>query len=146
MSVKTMRLEIVSLAETKFSGEVAHVICAGALGELGLYPGHTALLSPIKPGVVEFVPVLSGVEGLEQVLYVSGGILEVQPDVVTILADTILRAEDIDEASAVEAQSKAAKSMESKLSETEIATATASFAQAAAQLQAISRLRKKIKH
>ena len=112
----------------------------GVAGELGIYPKHTPLLTQIKPGAVRIkVPN----EAEETLVFVQGGFLEVQPNVVTVLADTAIRAHDLDEAKALEAKSKAEDAMRSKLSAEEIAKAQAELAAAAAQLQAISRLRKR---
>jgi len=111
----TIHLDIVSAEESIFSGRVQHISVSGEEGELGIYPGHTALLSGIKPG---------GVTALKQnddtvVFYISGGLLEIQPGVVTILADTVLRADEIDALAAVEAETKA-KEMLSEKKKTDI--------------------------
>lgn len=99
----SLALDIVSAEQTIFSGQVTSLIVSGAMGELGIMPGHSPLLTTIKPGKIRY----KTIEGDESLLYISGGILEVQPSVVTIMADTVLRAEDLDDAVALEAQEKA---------------------------------------
>jgi F-type H+-transporting ATPase subunit epsilon len=136
----TMHIDVVSAEESIYSGEAEFVVLPGVAGELGIYPKHTPLLTQIKPGAVRIkVPN----EAEETLVFVQGGFLEVQPNVVTVLADTAIRAHDLDEAKALEAKSKAEDAMRSKLSAEEIAKAQAELAAAAAQLQAISRLRKR---
>jgi F-type H+-transporting ATPase subunit epsilon len=137
---KTIHVDVVSAEESIYSGEAEFVVLPGVAGELGIYPQHTPLLTQIKPGAVRIkVPN----EAEETLVFVQGGFLEVQPNVVTVLADTAIRAHDLDEAKALEAKSKAEDAMRSKLSAEEIAKAQAELASAAAQLQAISRLRKR---
>jgi F-type H+-transporting ATPase subunit epsilon len=137
---KTIHVDVVSAEESIYSGEAEFVVLPGVAGELGIYPQHTPLLTQIKPGAVRIkVPN----EAEETLVFVQGGFLEVQPNVVTVLADTAIRAHDLDEAKALEAKSKAEDAMRSKLSAEEIAKAQAELAAAAAQLQAISRLRKR---
>ncbi len=132
--------DVVSAEESIYSGEAEFVVLPGVAGELGIYPKHTPLLTQIKPGAVRIkVPN----EAEETLVFVQGGFLEVQPNVVTVLADTAIRAHDLDEAKALEAKAKAEDAMRSKLSAEEIAKAQAELAAAAAQLQAISRLRKR---
>ena len=136
----TIHVDVVSAEESIFSGEAEFVVLPGVAGELGIYPKHTPLLTQIKPGAVRIkVPN----EAEETLVFVQGGFLEVQPNVVTVLADTAIRAHDLDEAKALEAKAKAEDAMRSKLSAEEIAKAQAELAAAAAQLQAISRLRKR---
>jgi F-type H+-transporting ATPase subunit epsilon len=136
----TIHVDVVSAEESIYSGEAEFVVLPGVAGELGIYPQHTPLLTQIKPGAVRIkVPN----EAEETLVFVQGGFLEVQPNVVTVLADTAIRAHDLDEAKALEAKSKAEDAMRSKLSAEEIAKAQAELAAAAAQLQAISRLRKR---
>lgn len=139
MAAKLQRLDIVSVEEKIFSGDVEFTICTGELGELGIHPGHLPLMSPIKPGHVKYR--LPNQE--EEVLYISGGILEVQPDVVTILADTIIRAEDLDEAAAIDAKEKAEQALSNKQGEIDFAKATAELVRAAAQIHAIREWRKR---
>ena len=136
----TIHVDVVSAEESIYSGEAEFVVLPGVAGELGIYPQHTPLLTQIKPGAVR----IKGPDEAEETLvFVQGGFLEVQPNVVTVLADTAIRAHDLDEAKALEAKSKAEDAMRSKLSAEEIAKAQAELAAAAAQLQAISRLRKR---
>ena len=136
----TIHVDVVSAEESIYSGEAEFVVLPGVAGELGIYPKHTPLLTKIKPGAVRIkVPN----EAEETLVFVQGGLLEVQPNVVTVLADTAIRAHDLYEAKALEAKSKAEDAMRSKLSAEEIARAQAELAAAAAQLQAISRLRKR---
>jgi len=135
----TVHLDIVSAEAEIFSGLTEMISVTGVLGELGIMPGHTPLLTMIKPGQISTR--LQG--GKEEVYYVSGGMLEVQPDKVTILADTITRATEIDEAAAIEAKEKAEKILAEKKTEVDYTAALAQLSQAMAQLQAINQLRKK---
>ncbi len=136
----TIHVDVVSAEESIYSGEAEFVVLPGSMGELGIYPKHTPLLTQIKPGAVRIkVP---GQEE-ETLVFVQGGFLEVQPNVVTVLADTAIRAHDLDEAKALEAKAKAEEAMRGKLSAEEIAKVQAELAAAAAQIQAIQRLRRK---
>tara|TARA_B100002051_G_C16696831_1_gene618663 strand:+ start:698 stop:1126 length:429 start_codon:yes stop_codon:yes gene_type:complete len=141
MAQKTMLLDIVSAESKVFTGTVSFVAVTGAQGELGIYPGHTALITPIKPGQVQAV--LENQE--EQLFYISGGVIEVQPTNITILADTAARADDLDEAAANAAKEHAEKIIADQQSGMEYSTALTELAEAAAQLRAISQLRQKIK-
>lgn len=134
----TMHLTVVSAEAAIFSGLVQMVIANGDIGELGIMPGHTPLITSLKPGVIRAILP----EGQEEVFYVKGGVLEVQPDVVTILADTAVRAADLDEAAALEAKERAEKLLEGKKAEIEYSQALSELSEAAAQLRAIQRLRK----
>lgn len=140
-STKTMALEIVSAEASVFSGVVEHLAVTGSMGELGIHPGHTALLTSLKPGQVQIV--LDG--GKQDVFYISGGMLEVQPDVVTILADTAARAEDLDEAAALAAKEQAERAIEDKRTDVDYSRAMGELAEALAQIRAIQTLRNKIK-
>ena len=133
----TIRLDIVSAERELFSGECEMVIAPGAMGELGILPRHTPLVTRLKPGEVRAR--LPG--GEEQSFYVSGGMLEIQPHIVTVLSDTGQRAEDLDEAVALAAQEQAERMLTDRASDIDEARARAELAQAAAQLQAIRRLR-----
>ncbi len=136
----TMHVNIVSAEQEIFSGTAEQVIAPAKMGEVGIYPRHTQLLTQLKPGEVRVVR-----EGGEEEFYfVSGGMLEVQPHVVTVLADTALRARDLDEAKAMEAKAKAEQALEDRQSDVDYATAEAELAEAIAQLQTIQRLRKKL--
>lgn len=137
---KTLHVDIVSAEEAIFSGEAEMVVAPGESGELGILPEHTPLLTRIKPGTVRIIP---GSEGAEEVIYVSGGMMEVQPDRVTVLADTSVRAHDLDEAKAMEAERLAKEAIASRTGAMEIAKAQAELAEAVAQLQAIRKLRQK---
>lgn len=135
-----MQIEIVSAEKAIFSGEATHIIATGSLGELGIYPGHTQLLTALKPGPVRIVKP----NDEDEILYISGGILEVQPQLVSILADTAIRASDLDEMAALEAKEHAEKILSDKQADIDYAKATAELAQAVAQLQVISKLKKKL--
>lgn len=139
--MKTIQLEIVSAEASIFSGEVRFVSVTGAAGELGIYPGHAPLLTSLKPGQIHAV--LN--DGSEEVFYMSGGMLEIQPTMISILADTAYRADDLDEAAATTAKQQAEKILEQTTTGLEYSKALAELAEAAAQLRAISLLRDKIK-
>ena len=138
----TIRCDIVSAEEEIFRGDVQMVVATGELGELGIAPKHAPLITRLKPGQVRVILA----NGEEQFFYVSGGILEVQPQVVTVLADTAIRAADLDEAKAKEAKAEAERILANRGEAMEIAEAQAQLAQAVAQLQALERLRKNLKH
>src|SRR5690606_16360656 len=138
----TIRCDIVSAEEEIFHGTVEMVVATGEMGELGIAPRHAPLITRLKPGQVRVI--LPG--GEEQFFYVSGGILEVQPQVVTVLADTAIRAKDLDEKAALEAKSEAERELANRTDALEVAEAQARLAQAMAQLQALERLRKNLKH
>lgn len=135
-----MRLDIVSAEQQIFSGEVETIFVTGEMGELGITPGHSQLLTTLRPGYVRTVT-----KDQEEVFYVSGGMLEVQPYIVSVLADTAMRAEDLDEAAAVSAKEQAEKALSGKHSAMDIARATAELAELSAQIQAISQLKKRLK-
>lgn len=135
---KTIQVDIVSAEQEIFSGTAERVIAPGEAGELGILPEHMPLLTRIKPGTVR---IQNGAE--EEVIYVSGGMMEVQPDRVTVLADTSVRAHDLDEAKAMEAQRMAKEAIASRTGAMEIAKAQAELAEAAAQLAAIRKLRQR---
>ena len=138
----TIQCNIVSAEREIFSGLATMVVVSGEIGELGIAPNHAPLITRIKPGQVR---VLNG-DADEQHFYVSGGILEVQPDLITILSDTALRAADIDEAKALEAKAEAERLLAGRDASMEIAAAQQQLMQAVAQLQALERLRKNLKH
>ena len=137
----TMHLDIVSAEHEIFSGVAEVVVAPAIMGEVGIYPRHTQMLTPLKPGEVR----ITKPGGEEESIYVSGGILEVQAHVVTILSDTAVRAADLDEAAAMEAKEKAEQALKDQTGEINIADAQAQLAEAMAQLQAISRMRSKMK-
>lgn len=141
---KTFRCNIVSAKEEIFSGAVEMLIVTGSLGELGILPGHTPLLTGLKPGSARIrLPSGSGQGGevLEEVFFVSGGFLEVQPTVVTMLTDTAVRADTLDEAAVRAAKEKAEKMLSERTSDFQFGLAAAQLAEAAAQLRALERFR-----
>lgn len=129
----TVHCDIVSAEEKIFEGLVETIVCEGEQGELGIKPKHAPLLTRLNPAPVK----LTLQNGSEEVYYVSGGFLEVQPDVVTILADTALRANDIDEAAAAKAKQDAEQAIADKMAEAEFAQVAADLARAAAQLRTL---------
>ena len=136
----TIHVDVVSAEESIFSGEAKFVALPGEMGELGIYPRHTPLITRIKPGAVR---IERADNGEEEFVFVAGGILEVQPDCVTVLADTAIRGHDLDEAKALEAKKLAEQAMANAKTEIDLAAATSEFATMAAQLAAIQKLRKK---
>ncbi len=135
----SMQVDIVSAEGEIFSGKADMLFAQAANGEIGIMPHHTQFLSQLKPGTVR---VVSGDE--EDYFYINGGIIEIQPSVVTVLADTAIRAADLDEAQAKEAKRQAEEAMENAKSETDIARAQVELAEAVAQIQAISKLRDRL--
>ncbi|AKM30531.1 F0F1 ATP synthase subunit epsilon [Pandoraea faecigallinarum] len=133
----TIHVDVVSAEEEIFSGKARFVALPGEAGELGILPGHTPLITRIKPGAVR----IEDEAGNEDFVFVAGGILEVQPGTVTVLADTAIRGKDLDEAKANDAKRRAEEAMSNKDSNIEYATAQAELAQAVAQLAAIQKLR-----
>jgi len=140
MAAATIHVDVVSAEESIFSGEAEFVVLPGEAGELGIYPRHTPLITRIKPGTVEITPAGGGEK---QLIFVAGGILEVQPKVVTVLADTAIRGADLDEAKASEALRRAQEAMAKAQDKQEIAAVEGELAMLAAQLAAIRKLRKK---
>ena len=138
----TIRCDIVSAEAEIFHGTATLVVASGEMGELCIAPRHAPLITRLKPGYVRVV----AEGGEEQFFYVSGGILEVQPQVVTVLADTAVRAKDLDEVAALRAKEEAERKLGDRTDTIEIAQAQAELAQALAQIQAIERLRKAMKH
>jgi len=136
----TIHVDVVSAEESIFSGEAEFVVLPGEVGELGIYPQHTPLITRIRPGAVRITPPGGGDEHL---IFVAGGILEVQPKVITVLADTAIRGADLDEAKANEALKKAEEARRSARDKQEIAAVESELAMLAAQLAAIRRLRKR---
>ncbi|MBN8412778.1 F0F1 ATP synthase subunit epsilon [Halomonas denitrificans] len=135
---KTIQCEIVSAEGSVYSGSAEQVVAAGILGDLGILAGHTPLLTELAPGPVRVLN-----EGREENYYVSGGFIEVQPEKVIVLADTAVRASDLDEASAEEARKQALKAMEDKSAEMDYTRAAAELSEAMAQLRTIQQLRRK---
>jgi len=138
----TIRCDIVSAEAEIFHGEATMIVATGELGELGIAPRHAPLITRLKPGKV----VVTQANGEQLDFAISGGILEVQPQVVTILADTAVRAQDIDEASVRAAKEEAERILANRGEAMEVAEAQAKLAEVTAQLQALERLRKNLKH
>ena len=136
----TVHCDIVSADESIFSGLIEMVVATGSLGELGVTAGHAPLLSDLKPGPVRLIKQ----NGEEEIYYLSGGYLEVQPIMVSILADTAVRADDIDEAAAAEAIKDAEQALANQTGEIEYSKAAAMLAEASAQLKTVAQLRKKL--
>ncbi|CAB5498679.1 ATP synthase epsilon chain (EC 3.6.3.14) [uncultured Gammaproteobacteria bacterium] len=136
--MSSMQVDVVSATESLYSGEAKCVFAPASTGELGIYPKHTALLSTLKPGEVR-IETDKGVESI----YVSGGIVEIQPDVVTIFSDTAIRASDLNEAKALEAKQRAEAAMEGATENQDISATQAALAESMAQLQMISKMRGK---
>lgn len=136
----TIHVDVVSAEESLFSGTAEFVVVPAEMGEIGIYPRHTPLLTRIRPGAVR---VKLPDQAEEELIYVSGGMLEIQPHVVTILSDTAIRGKDLDESKAVEAKQRAEDAMKNRASAMDYAKAQAELAEAVAQIQAIQKLRKK---
>jgi len=136
----TIHIDVVSAEESVYSGEAEFVVLPGEMGELGIYPRHTPLITRIKPGAVRILPAGGGEE---EMIFVAGGILEVQPKVITVLADTAIRGHDLDEAKANEALQRAEEARRSARDKQEIAAVEGEVASLAAQLAAIRKLRRK---
>lgn len=135
----TLHVDIVSAEAEIFSGPATMVFAPAEMGEVGITPRHSPLLTRLKPGVVR----IQTQEGEERSFFVSGGMLEIQPHVVTVLADTVIRARDLDEAQALEAKERAEKMLGDKQADVDYAKAQTELAQSMAQLQAIQKLREK---
>ena len=138
----TIRCDIVSAEEEIFHGVATMVIATGEMGELGIAPRHAPLITRLKPGQVRVILE----NGEEQFFFVSGGILEVQPQVVTVLADTAIRARDLDETAARQAKEEAERALANRGDGMDVAEAQTRLVEAMAQLQALERLRKTLKH
>ena len=136
--MSSIRVDIVSAQAEVYSGSAAMVIVPGSEGEFGIKPRHTPLLSTLKAGQVRII----AEDGSEENIYVSGGLLEVQPHIVTVLSDTALRAHDIDESAALKAKDDAERAMSDNSSDFDFARAQTELAEAVAQLQTLNRLRK----
>jgi F-type H+-transporting ATPase subunit epsilon len=137
----TIQIDVVSAEESIFSGEAEFVVAPAIMGEVGIFPRHTPMLTTIKPGALR-IKLADNAE--EQLIFVSGGVLEVQPGLVTVLADTAIRGHDLDEAKALEAKRVAEETLKSNASEVNYALAQTELAEAMAQLQAIAKLRKNV--
>jgi F-type H+-transporting ATPase subunit epsilon len=135
----TVHIDVVSAEASIFSGEAEFVVAPASAGEVGIYPNHAPMISTIKPGTLR----IKQTNDAEEVLiYISGGLLEVQPGVVTVLADTAVRGHDLDEAKAIAAKDAAIEAMQNRTSDMDYAKAQAELSEALAQIQAIERLRK----
>jgi F-type H+-transporting ATPase subunit epsilon len=138
--VATVHIDVVSAEESIFSGEAEFIAAPAQMGEVGIYPHHAPMITSIKPGALR---IKLADKNEEQLIYISGGILEVQPGVVTVLADTAIRGHDLDEAQANAAKKAAEEAMKNRSSDVDYAKAQAELAEAIAQIQAIQRLRQK---
>lgn len=135
----TIHVNVVSAEESIFSGDATFVALPGEAGELGIYPRHTPLITRIKPGAVR----IKKEDGHEEFVFVAGGILEVQPQAVTVLSDTAIRGKDLDEAKATEARQRAEEALKNAKSEIDVAHATSELAVLAAELAALRKYRRK---
>lgn len=135
-----LHCDIASAEDRIFSGEIESLIAVGSLGDLGIYPGHTPLLTGLIPGPVKIIKA----GGEEEIFYVSGGFLEVQPGTVNILADTAIRAHDVDEANAEQVRQDAEDAILNQTAEFEYSRAASQLAEATAQIRTIQQLRKKL--
>jgi len=137
---KTFQCDVVSAEKEIWSGQATQVFASGVAGELGIYPRHTPLITQLKPGPVRVVDA----NGEEQFFFCGGGIIEVQPHIVTVLADTAMRGADLDETAAQRAKEEAERALADRTEALEVAEAQARLVEAIAQLQALEQLRKKI--
>ncbi len=136
----TIQCDIVSAQEEIYSGEATMIFATGSVGELGISPRHAPLITQLKPGPVR----VQQPDGEEAFFFVGGGILEVMPHIVTVLADTAVRADDLDEAAAVRAKEEAERELQDQTGDMEVAEAQARLLEAAAQLRALEQIRKKV--
>ncbi|MBI2725492.1 MAG: F0F1 ATP synthase subunit epsilon [Polaromonas sp.] len=137
--MSTIHVDVVSAEESIFSGEAKFVALPGEAGELGIYPRHTPLITRIKPGAVR----IEKADGTEEFVFVAGGLLEVQPNTVTVLSDTAIRGKDLDEAKAVAAKAAAEEALKNAKSDIDIAMAQSELAVMAAQIAALRKYRQK---
>ncbi len=137
--MSTIRVDVVSAEELIFSGDARFVALPGEAGELGIYPRHTPLITRIKPGAVR----IEKADGTEEFVFVAGGLLEVQPNLVTVLSDTAIRGKDLDEAKAVAAKAAAEEALKNAKGDIDIAMAQSELAVMAAQISALRRYRQK---
>ncbi len=135
----TVHIDVVSAEANIFSGEAEFVVAPASAGEVGIYPNHAPMITTIRPGALR---IKQSDEAEETLIFISGGILEVQPGVITVLADTAVRGHDLDEAKAIAAKAAAEEAIKNRTSDMDYAKAQAELADAAAQIQAIQRLRK----
>ena len=139
MMVNTVHIDVVSAEASIFSGEAAFVVAPASAGEVGIYPNHAPMITTIKPGALR-IQLADTAE--EVVIFISGGLLEVQPGIITVLADTAIRGADLDEAKAISAKLAAEEAMKNRSSDMDYAKAQAELSEAMAQIHAIERLRK----
>ncbi|HAF00038.1 MAG TPA: F0F1 ATP synthase subunit epsilon [Methylophilaceae bacterium] len=139
----TVHIDVVSAEESIFSGEAEFVVVPASAGEVGIYPNHTPLITTIKPGALR---IKQSSETEETLIFISGGMLEVQPGMITVLADTAIRGHDLDEAKAIAAKEAAEEAMKNNASQVDYAKAQAELSEAIAQIQAIEKLRRKTQH
>ncbi len=135
----TVHIDVVSAEENIFSGEAEFVVAPAGGGEVGIYPNHTPMITTIKPGALR---IKQSAEAEETLIFISGGLLEVQPGMITVLADTAIRGADLDEAKATAAKEAAEEAMKNRTSDMDYAKAQAELAEAIAQIQAIQKMRK----
>ncbi len=139
MMANTVHIDVVSAEASIFSGEAEFVVAPASGGEVGIYPNHAPMISTIKPGALR---IKQANVAQETLIFISGGLLEVQPGVVTVLADTAIRGNDLDEAKAIAAKERAEEAMRNRSSDIDYASAQAELSEAVAQIQTIERLRK----
>lgn len=137
----TVHIDVVSAEESIFSGEAEFVVAPAGAGEVGIYPHHTPMITTIKPGALR---IKQSSEQEETLIFISGGMLEVQPGLITVLADTAIRGQDLDEAKALEAKAAAEEALKNRSADIDYAKAQAELAEAVAQIQAIQKLRKSV--
>lgn len=137
----TVHIDVVSAEAEIFSGEAEFVVAPASAGEVGIYPNHAPMITTIKPGALR---IKQANEAEETLIFISGGMLEVQPGMITVLADTAIRGHDLDEAKAIAAKAAAEEAMKNRTSDMDYAAAQAELAEAVAQIQAIQKLRKSI--
>ena len=137
----TVHIDVVSAEASIFSGEAEFVVAPAGAGEVGIYPNHAPMITTIKPGALR---IKQADVKEETLIFISGGLLEVQPGLITVLADTAIRGHDLDEVKAIAAKEAAMEAMKNRSSDVDYATAQAELSEAVAQIQAIERLRKNI--
>ncbi len=137
----TVHIDVVSAEESIFSGEAEFVVAPAGSGEVGIYPNHAPMITTIKPGALR---IKQSSEQEETLIFISGGMLEVQPGMITVLADTAIRGQDLDEAKAIAAKEAAEEALKNRSADIDYAAAQAELAEAVAQIQAIQKLRKTI--
>lgn len=135
----TVHIDVVSAEESIFSGEAEFVVAPASAGEVGIYPNHAPMITTVKPGALR---IKQSNDAEETLIFISGGMLEVQPGVITVLADTAIRGQDLDEAKAIAAKEAAEEALRNRSADIDYAKAQAELAEAVAQIQAIQKLRK----